>query len=249
MLALAQTATALLGCDADPKPRSGVPVPAPRAGSSAGSGGSAGQAAAGRGGTAAPTPPPMPVPCGSVICQLSTVKVTGLTPLAPCCVAAAEGTCGWTSMAGACVPPPAVDPDCPPTDMGQKGCCIAATNRCGIDATMFGADCYELAGSSFASPNNPARTCDGALVDEDAGVDDGTDAGIDGVETDAGSSGAGGSGGNAGNSGGAGGSGGSAGAGRGGQGGTAGGGGRGGAGRGGAGGRRALPFPIAGRGR
>jgi hypothetical protein len=153
-------------------------------------------------------------------------------------------------MAGVCVPPPPVDPDCPPSANDQKGCCIASSNRCGIDATVFGADCYELAGSPFASPMNPARTCDGVLIEEDdGGVEDGDggldlpDAGSGGAGGMAGSSGTGGGGGSAG-TGGTGGSGGSAGAGSGGAGGSAGrgAGGRG-AGRGLVGGRGALPFP------
>jgi hypothetical protein len=180
--AIACCLATLAGCSEEAKP---APFFAPvtsgggTGGASAGSGGSrggAGGARAGSGGVAAPA---MPAPCGSTTCQLSTAVVANLTPRPPCCVDAATATCGWVDMAGACVSPPPVDPDCNKSDIGQNGCCVPGTDRCGIDASMFAAGCFELTGTMFANPEvNPPQACDGTLLeDADGGVPDGDGSG------------------------------------------------------------------------
>jgi len=87
VIALAQTATLSLGCD-DSKPAPAVPTPRAGAGGAGGSG--AGQGGrGGSGGRGGAPAAPMPVACGSITCQLSTVRIPGLVALAPCCISSA----------------------------------------------------------------------------------------------------------------------------------------------------------------
>jgi hypothetical protein len=88
---------------------------------------------------------PAPVACGTASCAPFTPPVMLPIPVAaPCCFDAATSACGWMMAGGACFTPPPVDPECPMNLLGQRGCCLASGDRCGVDAAMFGnPNCFD----------------------------------------------------------------------------------------------------------
>jgi hypothetical protein len=198
---LALGAFALAGCEETPT-MAIVPVPTPvaPASGSSGAGGAGGRSAGG----GAPAPA-VPAPCGSVTCQLGRSGVGMLVPRAPCCIDATMGTCGWLDMGGTtCTAPPPADPECNKAmATGANGCCLTGMDRCGVDASMFGAGCFDLMGTMFADPvNNPPQRCDGTLIPQQGGAGGAGGAG-GGAGGAAGASGANGSAGSGGSSAGA----------------------------------------------
>jgi hypothetical protein len=179
---------ASVGCDDDEDTDSSSSTAS--GGSAAGKSGSGG-----RGGSGGSRPAPIMIACGTTSCTLPPTAnpLEGYVLQQPCCADETMGICGWTPPGGGgtCTPPPPVDADCPPSPIGQLGCCLTEIDRCGIDGSMYAVGCYNLVESRFAA-NNPdivARTCDGALVggDPDGGID--SDASVDsdaGLESDAG---------------------------------------------------------------
>lgn len=193
------------------------PVPITAAGAAGASvakpaGGSSGAAGAApsQGGSAGMKAPPGPVACGATMCMPATYAPApdGSDFTAPCCVDATMGSCGYTTLSGAmCLPPPAVDPECPKGPMGQPGCCLSDGKLCGIDATAYGSPgCFDHVNSlSLDLGVRPVPThCDGTRVKPDdfasgasssnAGGAGGASAGTGGAAA-AGRGGAGGSGG------------------------------------------------------
>jgi hypothetical protein len=185
-----------VGCPAKDKPTS-LRSNSVAAGNG-GAGGSAGRSDTIGNGPVGVDGPPVapPVPCGTTQCLSMGTPLDGFVLQQPCCADESKGLCGWTPPAGngACTLPPPVVDVCPPSTIGQKGCCIANINRCGIDGSMYAAGCYNLAESPFAanSPDIVPRTCDGkpaSLVsDNDAGVVVEEDAGMTIEQEDAGTS-------------------------------------------------------------
>lgn len=158
------------------------------AGSGGGGGASGGKggagAGAGAGGGGAVFMPPMRpmVACGAKQCTQTLGPVMGFELQTPCCLDEAKGTCGWEAPSGGkCVAPPKVVATCPASPFNpeaQPGCCIAQSDRCGIDGSPYGVGCYDLAGSMFNDGSILARTCDGTVIeDTDGGVED-DDAGL-----------------------------------------------------------------------
>jgi len=200
--------TAVAACSKDEPTRGPTPILSGGSGGSAGRAGSSG-ASAGSGGSAGSgfTPPPA-VPCGSAQCRQTGQPLMGFVLQEACCADAAANQCGWKAPgASACVKPPPVVAACPGLGATQPGCCIKDIDRCGIDGSMYGADCYNLVGSPFAAsmPDLVARTCDGKPVDDDLdgglAPDDDADGGELEPPATAGSGGAGGNGGSGGSAG------------------------------------------------
>jgi hypothetical protein len=129
---------------------------------SSGSGGmtaSSGSGGSGSGG--------LSVACGTATCmQPAAAPSVQATLPAPCCVDAAQGTCGSMIM-GTCTPPPPPAPDCPMVAFStSRPCCITATNVCGVDATAFGMGCIDTS----ASMGGVKFLCDGTEVKPGAGT-------------------------------------------------------------------------------
>jgi hypothetical protein len=108
----------------------------------------------------------MPVPCGSNMCQPppslagaipggapggAAGGLGGLLPMvSACCLDATMGTCGTMGAGGACMAPPTHDPRCPGVFGMMVGCCTAS-NQCGLDASMFGMGCVDLAAAAASA--------------------------------------------------------------------------------------------------
>ena len=163
------TAVALAGlvsavaCGGDEGTQPGPSTGAGFGGGATGGTGAFGGTGFGSAGTAAPAS----IPCGPTTCTTLALPIMlpGFTIAPACCADMARGVCGST-VAGVCTPPPPPAPNCPAPALPIPGvmvnaCCIEATQVCGVDASMLGMGCVNLAG--FAGPR-PTTMCDGTVV-------------------------------------------------------------------------------------
>jgi hypothetical protein len=141
------------------------------------------------------------VECGSKTCTGSAAAAApGIPAPAPCCFDEEAEVCGVSSpiMPGVCGGPVEDDDRCPTVmalGMQAAGCCIEASNHCGINASALGAGCADLASPmlrQFVPGAPPAVTCDGDPIDPPAAaIDAGTPTTGDAGKTDAGKTDAG----------------------------------------------------------
>ena len=152
-----------LACSSSPPP---MTTPTAGVGTTFPTAGVTGQAVTGTAGVTGPLPagtaaaPPTMVPCGPKVCMGSGLLTA---VFAPCCADQTTGACG-TLANGVCTPVPVADPRCPQvTILGQMPApCCTATGMCGVDGSMLGMGCSDLAQVKLLLPTAPPpQRCDG----------------------------------------------------------------------------------------
>jgi hypothetical protein len=138
------------------------------------------------------------VECGSKTCK-GTAAMPPIPATTPCCFSEEDELCSVESLTapGTCNAPVEADDRCESVNLGgmmAEGCCTE-NNHCGLNFSMFGGGCLDLASPTAAMIPimlPAAKTCDGEPIDTgtpiaDAGPSPTADAGT----SDAGTSDAG----------------------------------------------------------